>query len=342
MKGKDLLNRFPQYSKRSIYRHATLPVQQPPEDKRKRNKGRPFALDDRDQRHLESAIQRLRRTEEGVFTSVHLQKFCGLQGVDNRTVRRCLNRKGYGYRQCRKKGQLTPDDCDKRLKFAKSIVKRKLPETFWTEGIAFYIDGVSFVHKTNPSSYAKSTRTRSWRKKNEGLSIHCTAKAKKEGTGGSVAKFMVAMAYGKGVIGVHQYYGQICGEMYAEIVRATFPELFQRSANPTGRYFLQDNDPSQNSATAREALKEVKAYQFKIPARSPDLNPIENIFHIASKKIKRDGKRLNITKENFSQFSHRCRVVLEEFSHDTIDKTIASMDKRIKMVIKLKGQRTKY
>ena len=342
VKGRDLVKRYPQYSPRSIYRHASLPVNEPAADRRKQNKGRPRALNARDERHLESGIKRLRRTEEGVFNSVHLQRLCGLQGVSNRSVRRALNRKGYGYRQCRKKGQLTWDDCKKRLKFAQNILKNNLSETFWTEGVAFYIDGVSFVHKTNPCAHAKSARTRSWRRADEGLTIHCTAKAKKEGTGGSVAKFMVSVAHGKGVIGVHQYFGPMNGPKYADIVRKTFPDLFQRSANPTGRYFVQDNDPSQNSAAAKEALAEVNAWQFKIPARSPDLNPIENIFHLVSKQIRLDAKRFHLQSETFPQFSHRCKRVLENFPVDVIDKTIASMHKRIKLVIEKNGQRTKY
>ena len=165
-------------------------------------------------------------------------------------MRRHLNRHGYGYRQCRRKGQLTESDCKKRLKFAENIKKQKLPKEFWTTGIGFYVDGTSFVHKTNPCQHARSARTRTWRKANEGLSLHCTAKAKKEGTGGSVAKFMVTIAYGKGVIGVHQYFGSINGDKYADIVRTTFPQLLRDGTNPSGGYFIQDNDPSQNSAVA--------------------------------------------------------------------------------------------
>ena len=340
--GQELVKRFPQYSERSIYRHASLPLGVKVDDKRKQNKGRPRAVNKRGIRHVLSTLKQLRRTEQGVFTSVHLQESAGLSNVCNRTIRRILNREGYGYHQCRKKGQLTEEDCKVRLQFAKRIKRKNLPESFWKEGIAFYIDGVSFVYKTNPCAHAKSARTRTWRKKNEGLSIHSTAKAKKEGTGGSVAKFMVSIAYGRGVIGVTQYAGNISGEKYAQIVREKFPNLFEKSANPKGRYFIQDNDPSQNSQAANEAFEDVKAYLFKIPPRSPDLNPIENIFHLVSKKIRSDAKVNNIRKENFTQFSHRCKKLLLEFPADIIDKTVSSMNKRIQMVIDNHGQRTKY
>ena len=41
--------------------------------------------------------------------------------------------------------------------------------------------------------------------------------------------------------------------------------------NQSGKLFLQDEDPSQNSALAREAMEAVGCRLFKIPARSPDL-----------------------------------------------------------------------
>ena len=338
----DLVKKYPQYSRRSIYRHASLPVGDPCEDKRKHNKGRPKALSQRDERNLISQLKQLRRINEGVFNSVHLQSSSKLTHVNNRTVRRALNAHGYGYRQCRKKGQLTENDCKLRLAYAKKIKRQNLPRTFWQEGIAFYLDGVSFVHKTHPYEHAKSCRTRTWRLRGEGLSIHSTAKGRKEGTGGSVAKFMVSIAYGKGVIGVQQYNGHICGEKFADIVRSNFPRMFEKSANPTGRYFLQDNDPSQVSKVAIKAMADVNAHLFRIPSRSPDLNPIENIFHLASKQIRDDARKYKIYDETYEHFAARCKQALLQFPHEIIDKTVASMNKRIDLVIQGKGQRIKY
>jgi transposase len=50
-------------------------------------------------------------------------------------------------------------------------------------------------------------------------------------------------------------------------------------------YFLQDGDPSQNSRIAMKALESVKAKLFAIPPRSPVLNPIENVFHLANSAL---------------------------------------------------------
>eukprot|EP00794_Sanderia_malayensis_P012413 gene12413-biopygen9898 len=44
---------------------------------------------------------------------------------------------------------------------------------------------------------------------------------------------------------------------------------------PGGR----DNDPSQNSAMARDAINNIGAEFVNIPSRSPGINPIENFYH---------------------------------------------------------------
>jgi hypothetical protein len=41
-----------------------------------------------------------------------------------------------------------------------------------------------------------------------------------------------------------------------------------------------DNDPSQTSKVARKAMQKIEAEFHEIPARSPDLNLIENLFHL--------------------------------------------------------------
>lgn len=149
---------------------------------------------------------------------------------------------------------------------------------------------------------------------------------RKEGVGGKMAKFMVAIAYGRGV-------------MCAIFIKEHFPEMFEHSKS---NVLLQDGDPSQNSAMAREAMESIGCKLFKIPARSPDLNPIVNIFHLISNQLKRDALDKGIKKENYSQFCSRDKKTCLNFSSETIDKTIDSMPKRINLIIKSKGLRTKY
>ena len=53
------------------------------------------------------------------------------------------------------------------------------------------------------------------------------------------------------------------------------------------RLWLQDGDPSQKSAMARAAMDRANCELLKIPPRSPNLNPIENIFKLVSDALRK-------------------------------------------------------
>lgn len=335
-----LQKKFPDFPKTTIYRHMKKPIGNIKPDKRKNSCGAPHKLSQRNQRQIMRSMNTL-MNDIGTFSSVDLQKHAGLVGTcSNRTVRRFLNKNNYGYYQCRKKGQMTPEDLEKRLLFCKKC--KQLPDDFWEKGISFYLDGTGFAHKTNPCMNARTTRTRMWRKRGEGLKRKYTAKGKKEGTGGRVARFMVAITHGKGVIKCYHYNDHINAEKFADFVREHFPEMFKAGNNSMGKLFLQDGDPSQNSRMALDAMDAIPCRLFKIPARSPDLNPIENVFHLVGKQLRQDAMDKNITKETFDQFCYRIKKTLLNFSPAIISRTIESMNKRVNAIISSKGERIKY
>ena len=104
---------------------------------------------------------------------------------------------------------------------------------------------------------ARHVQQKQWRgeKRDEGLEPYCTAKGSHVGSGGNVAHFMVAIAYDKGFIMCQQYKGRLSGEIFSEFIAEHFQETFALSANPKGKLFLQDGDPSQNSKLARVLLE---------------------------------------------------------------------------------------
>lgn len=103
-----------------------------------------------------------------------------------------------------------------------------------------------------------------------------------------------------------------------------------------------DNDPSQTSKVAKKALEEIEAEMHVIPARSPDLNPIENIFHLIKTQLQDEAISRNIFTESFQEFQTRVLTAFDSFSADIIDRTIDSMSRRIQAVIDSKGYRIKY
>ena len=152
---------------------------------------------------------------------------------------------------------------------------------------------------------------------------------------------MIAIAHGRGVIKC-LLYKKLNGEMCADFIREHFPSMFANSSNARGKLFLQDGDPSQNSKVSKEAMDSIGCRLFHIPPRSPDLNPIENVFHNIGKGLRQEAFTKKIQKETFQQFVDRARRTCLSYSSEIIDRTIESMPKRIDMVIKNKGQRTKY
>ena len=310
------------------------------EDSMKR--GRPRKITERAKRHMLKCFKEL-RAKEGNFTVRRLMERSGVseKDVSSRTVNRMLNEEGYFFLQSRKKGLVTSDDLKKRVKFATAMQREHPEENFWTDKVAFYLDGTGFVFKTNPLSQAQAPRGRAWRKSSEGLHFGCTARGKKEGTGGKVLKLMVAISHKEGVV-LCERYDINSGLHFANFIEEHFELTFRKAKKGVSRLWLQDGDPSQNSAIARNAMDRVNAELLKIPARSPDLNPIENFFHLVSRRLRSDAIDQQITKETFAQFQERVIKTVYSIDPRTIDNLIASMHSRVQEVIKQKGNRLKY
>ena len=90
------------------------------------------------------------------------------------------------------------------------------------------------------------------------------------------------------------------------------------------------------------ALEDIESESQEIPPRSPDLNPIENIFLLVKRYLENKAISKRITKESFEEFQSGVVRAFDSIPITTIDKTISSMDKRIDAILSSKGCRTKY
>ena len=93
---------------------------------------------------------------------------------------------------------------------------------------------------------------------------------------------------------------------------------------------------------AKNAMDDVGCRKFAIPARSPDLSPIENMFHLVRANLQKDALTREIKKETFLEFSRRVRKTIKSSPVEVLDKTIDSMPKRLAKIVSTKGERTKY
>ena len=256
-----------------------------------------------------------------------------------------MNSLGFRYRNTRKKGVLLRSDLKKRRKFARDTLNAYPggTDSLWKEGISFYFDGTGFVHKNNPLGMAMAPKGKAWRLPKEGLAYGCTGKGRKEGV--HQVRFFVGISYGRGVVMCEQYEGRISGKKMEQFAKDHFEDTFDRCALSTvagGRRVLQDGCPSQNDKRVLRAMQAMDAETFAIPARSPDLNPIENLFHLVGKRLEEQVLRDQIFFENDKTFARRVKKTIENFPADVIDKIIDSMPGRLRLVLKARGGRIKY
>ncbi len=65
---------------------------------------------------------------------------------------------------------------------------------------------------------------------------------------------------------------------------------FVNEVYPDGHRLMADNDPKHTSIHAREWQVENSINWWRTPAESPDLNPIENLWHELKEYIRREVK----------------------------------------------------
>ena len=333
--------KYPKLPRQTVDYHAKKDPADETEDRRKKNPGRPRKMNTTDVRRLKRKVTTLRQSDDPNFTAVKLQKVCDLSHVSTKTIHRRLNETGYQYLNTRQKGILTEDDRRKRTEFCRKC-QTLVGDDLWFKAISFYYDGVNFYHKNNPFSDAVAPRAKVWRMPSEGLKI--TRKGKKVGNGGKKVRLFVAMAYGKGVIMCEQFPADqiFNGVNYRQFVLNHFPLALQKSTNPAQKLVLQDGDPVQKSKQARLAYDAVGCSIFDIPARSPDLNPIENLFHNVRRKLYKQAKKNRIEKETYDEYASRVMETIRNMPKDLIDETIKSLPERVQAVIDSKGDRSKW
>ena len=327
-------------SKSTVARYLNPSKKAIKKDKQLTNTGRPKILSARDISLLKRSITQLRDVNAN-FTVKELIRYSGLQtasALSYSTFYREIKKMRFNFLNARKKGILSHRDCKKRYKFAQKCRKiLRIKPNLFHSNISFYLDGVSFVFKRQPMHEASLPKGKVWRTRSEGLRL--TSKGSKDLPGGKRLHFLVAIAFNKGVI-LAKEYEHMGGEYFSDFIKTDLSMLF--NAETEQKWFVMDNDPSQRSKAARKAINEAGATLFAIPPRSPDLNPIENLFHIVKNQLDKEALTKAIHLETWQQFSARVHKTILQIPISFINNLLLSMPKRIDAVIKCKGHRTKY
>ena len=112
---------------------------------------------------------------------------------------------------------------------------------------------------------------------------------------------------------------------------------FIEEVYPDHHRFMQDNDPKHTSVHAKEFIAEKNINWWKTPAESPDLNPIENMWHELKEFI-----RCEIKPTTKQQLIEGILMFWETVSIEKCNKYIGHLKKVIPQVIELEGAATGY
>jgi transposase len=123
-------------------------------------------------------------------------------------------------------------------------------------------------------------------------------------------------------------------EKYVEILREKLrPALEAQGAS----VFQQDNAPCHAARLAKAFFQENGIEVLEWPGNSPDLNPIENLWHIMKKKVSAKHPR------TVDALKHAIlEVWVKEVNPETCQKLVYSMPDRLRAVLKNNGFMTKY
>lgn len=243
-----------------------------------------------------------------------------------RTIQRYLHSMGMYKRVAKKKPLLTP--FQKRRRMAWTTEMRAQPEHFWRS--------VIFSDESRYCQFSDSGRTWVWRRSSYQLDdklLHQTVKY-----GGINIMVWGAIWHG-GRSELIMCEGNINAAKYIEILTEGLLPVFNNNVlSKENSIFMEDGAPCHKARTTT-AWKEAQGIRvLPWPGQSPDMNPIENVWHIIQQKMAKRPRKPSNKAELVSAVTEEWLNIPQETINDLID----SMPRRLEALHASKGGSTKY
>ncbi|KAK3542759.1 hypothetical protein QTP70_002767 [Hemibagrus guttatus] len=282
--------------------------------------GRPTKITPRAQRQL---IQEV--TKDPTTTSKELQASLASVkvSVHDSTIRKRLGKNGLRGRVPRQKPLLSKKNIKARLSFARKHLDD--PQDFW--------ENTLWTDETKIELFGRSVSHYIWRKSNTAFQKKNIIPTVKYG-GGSVMVWGCFAASGPGRLAVIN--GTMNSAVYQKILKENVrPSVCDLKLKRTW-VLQQDNDPKHTSKSTSEWLKKNKMKTLEWPSQSPDLNPIEMLWHDL-KKVVHARKPSNV-----AELQQLYKDEWAKIPPQRCNRLIASYGKRLIAVVAAKGGPTSY
>ncbi len=238
-----------------------------------------------------------------------------------KTIRRFLKSKKFKWKKMISKICLNDEKKKKRLKFCRKIFRKK--KSFWKN--------VIFVDEKKFNLNAPDGLNKGWIK---------------EGSRNSQYKRNIYSKKGIMIWGgfsfnqkfpLFEIDKKMNSDSYIQILKQN---LFLNIDNGSiSSYKLwQDNAPIHVSKKSKKFIVDQGIKLLRVPPNSPDINPIENLWSIITKRIYSNGKCYN----NLSDLKDSILKEWNELNTEIITNLVNSIKKRMKMVIDTEGDVISY
>lgn len=279
--------------------------------------GRPKVLSEIQENQLSEAVRR-----EPFTSSVELKENLQLT-CSNNTVRRTLHKKGFKCRVAAQKEQLTPIQATARLRFANEHLQRNWRGVVFTDEKTF---------RTSDSVKRRVWRQSGTRYARENIQeIHRS---------GRICLSLWGWMNHEGPGVLVETPSRMTAHDYLNILQNHLLPTY-RARYPDGPLLLvHDNAPVHTARMVKEWLREQRDIQvIEWPAKSPDLNPIENLWGA----MVRERPNRDEVPRNREDLLRMCNQVWEDMRRTNICvNLVASMQSRLQECIAAGGYYTKY
>ena len=176
-----------------------------------------------------------------------------------------------------------------------------------------------------------------WKQRGEPPSDRTTTPTVKHGGGNNL---MVWGCMGwNGVGKLIEVQGKMDAVQYCEILDEGVAESFEKLDMPEEEgIFQQDNNPKHTSRKADQWFEDNNIQVLQWPAQSPDMNPIEHLWH----HLKSQLQKYDLPPKGVHELWERVVKEWDEIPPEVCQRLIESMPRRIQAVIRAKGGHTKY
>lgn len=255
------------------------------------------------------------------LSATQLQGKCNLE-VSTRTIRRRMFEAGYRAMRPAKKPLVSERNRVKRLQFA--TAHRDWTQIMWRRVL------FSDESKFNMKGADGNIRVR--RPPGARDDYRYCRKTVKYG-GGSIMVWG-AFSY-TGVAPLHRIEGIMNAGMYKDILSDVMLPYAEWEM-PIRWIFQQDNDPKHTAKIVKNWFSQNGVEVMEWPPQSPDLNPIENLWHIVDRQVDRSSVR------NKEDLYRKVKAAWDAIDEATIHRLIDSMSRRCLAVVQNNGFPTKY